>query len=112
MKVPTEHSTSALSTARAEAVSGNHRLYHGWKGQRMDDMEELKPLAEAILRKREKELARVTCNTKQSKKYDPTISLRLNPETIVEIKRRITGKGYSVSQWIRNAIKTRLEEDK
>ena len=78
----------------------------------MDGMEHLQPLAEAILRKREEELARVTCNTKQSKKYAPTISLRLNRETLVEIKRRIVGRGYSVSQFIRNAIKTRLEEGK
>ena len=76
----------------------------------MDGMEHLQPLVEAIMRKRQEELERVACNTKQSKKYDPTISLRLNPETIVEIKRRITGKGYSVSQWIRNAIKARLED--
>ena len=75
-------------------------------------MDELKPYVEAIMRKRQEEQARITCNTKQSEKYDPTISLRLNPETIVEIKRRIIGRGYTVSQWIRNAIKARLEEGK
>lgn len=78
----------------------------------MDGMEHLQPYVEAIMRKRQEELASVTCNTTQSEKYAPTISLRLNRETLLEIKRRIVGRGYTTSQFIRNAIKARLEEGK